>query len=50
MVVRFAEEEMDVLRHEDVGVDDEVVGASGSSMICSRMCLGSGSCKYGRRR
>lgn len=30
MALGFAEEEMDVLGHEDVGVDGEVMGAAGS--------------------
>ena len=30
MVFGFAEEEMDVLGHQDVGVEEEVVGAAGA--------------------
>jgi hypothetical protein len=48
-VVGFAEEEMDVLGHEDVGVEGEVVGAAGLLDDLFEDVFGFGGCEVGRR-
>jgi len=44
----FAEEEMDVLRHEDVGIEEEVVGLASAFDDLFEGAFGFGGCEVGK--